>query len=107
MYTVYKHTNKLNRKAYTGITRHNPQQRWNDGKGYTNHKIFNEAIQKYGWHNFRHEILATYLSESEAKQQELSFIKQYRTGYPSGYNIQKANVPMSQEHRMKISYGST
>lgn len=33
-YTVYKHTNIINKKVYIGITKQNPIERWRNGEGY-------------------------------------------------------------------------
>ena len=52
-YCVYCHRNKINNKAYIGITGTDVQKRWGrDGSNYKRHKHFNNAIQKYGWDNF-------------------------------------------------------
>ena len=57
MYTVYKHT-APNGKVYIGITSHSIEGRWRkDGSGYKLNNHFWNAIQKYGWNNFKHEIL--------------------------------------------------
>ena len=55
---VYVHTNMINGKKYVGITSQNPKHRWQaDGSGYKTQLYFWRAIQKYGWNNFKHEIL--------------------------------------------------
>ena len=56
-YYVYSHRNKINNKIYIGITKQNPTVRWGvDGKRYKDSPRFWNAIQKYGWDNFEHEI---------------------------------------------------
>lgn len=45
------------------------------------------AIKKYGWDNFEHEILKTGLTKEEAKKYESYYIKQYNTLAPFGYNL--------------------
>ena len=88
-YCVYCHTNKINGKRYIGITCNNPQTRWRNGYGYVNNKHFFRAIQKYGWHNFSHEILYTRLSKAEAEVLEVKIIAEYDTANPAyGYNIE-------------------
>ena len=66
-YCVYKHTSP-NGKVYIGITSQNPIARWRNGKGYSNNTHFKNAIDKYGWDNFKHEILHSELSKEEAEQ---------------------------------------
>lgn len=84
-YTVYCHTNKINNKKYIGITRQNVQQRWRDGKGYQGQIKFYNAIQKYGWDNFHHDILYENLTEEEACNIEQFLIRYYNT-ITNGYN---------------------
>lgn len=72
-YIVYKHVFP-NGKSYIGITKREPEERWNYGKGYkTQPKIYN-AIKKYGWENIDHFIIAKNLYEKEAKELEENLI---------------------------------
>ena len=66
-WTVYIHTCNVNQKSYVGITSKPPNIRWKNGEGYKT-QVFYRAIQKYGWDNFTHKIIATNLTEQEAKQ---------------------------------------
>lgn len=93
-YTVYKHTlskevsGKDNDMVYIGITRQNIKKRWANGFGYKRSIYFYNAIQKYGWNNFNHEILYTNLTKEEAEQKEIeliAFCKSNQREY--GYNI--------------------
>lgn len=77
-YYLYCHTNKINSKKYFGITCQNPKKRWKNGYGYKT-KYFYNAIQKYGWDNFEHEILFEGLTFEEAKQLEIKYIAEYHT----------------------------
>lgn len=66
-YKVYKHTNQINGKSYVGITCQKPEYRWGtDGQGYKECPFFWNAIQKYGWNNFSHEIIFEGLTHEEA-----------------------------------------
>ena len=86
-YVVYMHTNILNNKKYIGITSLDPKTRWANGKGYR-FQMFGRAIEKYGWNNFKHEILFENLSQEEAQRKEIQLIKEYKTHNPDfGYNI--------------------
>ena len=66
-YYVYKHTSP-NNKIYIGITGQNPEKRWQSGIGYVGNTHFANAIKKYGWKNFKHEILFSGLTIEEAKR---------------------------------------
>ena len=88
LYCVYMHTNKLNNKKYIGITCRPVEVRWRDGKGYKLNRHFWSAIQKYGWDNFIHEILALNLSKEEAQKLEVELISVYNTTDENfGYNV--------------------
>ena len=85
-YCVYKHTSPSN-KIYIGITSKKPEHRWNNGKSYLGNKHFANAIQKYGWDNFKHEILFENLTKEEACQKEIELIAFYKSNQPEfGYN---------------------
>ena len=77
LYTVYKHTSPSG-KVYIGITCRKPEYRWNHGRGYKeiDQPLFYRAIKKYGWDNITHEILYSGLQEKDAKNLEISLIKQ-------------------------------
>ena len=85
IYTVYVHKNKINGKCYVGITSQNPELRWQNGNGYRAQRKFYNAIKKYGWNGFFHQIMATGLTEEEAKLMEQKLIKFYDS-YNNGYN---------------------
>ena len=86
-YYVYMHQNQLNNKRYFGITCQKPTYRWRRGNSYKSNLHFYNAIQKYGWDNFTHQILAENLTESEAKQLEQKLIAEFNTTDPTlGYN---------------------
>lgn len=88
MYTVYMHISPSN-KRYIGITgKDNVNQRWQNGNGYKGNAHFYNAIEKYGWNNFKHIIIAKGLSEDEAKWLEIELIKQWDSANQfNGYNI--------------------
>lgn len=87
IYCVYKHT-APNGKVYIGITRQDPNKRWKNGEGYNECPRFYNAILKYGWNNFKHEILFEGLTQEQAEQKEIELIKQYNsTDENFGYNL--------------------
>lgn len=106
---VYLHTNLINNKVYVGQT-NNIARRWrNNGIEYMSsqsHSIFGKAIQKYGWENFSHEILAEKLTQSEANELEKYYIEQLNACEPEyGYNIRaggQSGGALSDETKQKI-----
>ena len=74
-YIIYLHRNKINNKVYIGQTKNNPTRRWENGKGYKN-TYFGNAIEKYGWDNFEHQILEENIETvEEANQRETYYIE--------------------------------
>lgn len=85
---IYKHTNKFNNKAYIGQTINIPHYRWNSGEGYKDSLYFYNAIQKYGWENFTHEILEKDIPISQLNEREIYWIAFYKTDSREyGYNL--------------------
>lgn len=84
---VYKHTSPKG-KVYIGITSKKPRERWANGNGYKSNPHFYRAIRKYGWQNFKHEILFENLTEEQANIIEQMQINYYDSTNPrKGYNI--------------------
>ena len=87
LYCVYKHTSPSG-KVYVGITSRNPNRRWSGGSGYKNNKYLTNAIEKYGWASFRHEILKDGLTKEEASREEQEYILEFRSNEREyGYNM--------------------
>ncbi len=106
-YFVYKHTSPSG-KVYIGITRQEPEKRWKRGKGYreSHNLYFYNAIVKYGWDAFQHEILYHGLTKDEACALEIALIEQYKsTNHAFGYNLSPGgDAPCPTERtREKIS----
>lgn len=86
-YYVYKHTSPHG-KVYIGITQQRPEKRWKRGLGYKYNPCFFNAIKKYGWDNFKHEILAEALDKEQAEEMEVRLIREYQSfDRNKGYNI--------------------
>ena len=86
-YTVYAHKNKINGKAYVGITLQNPKDRWENGQAYVKTSHFGRAIAKYGWDSFEHIIIVSGISEEAAKEIERSLVETFELTNPDkGYN---------------------
>lgn len=104
-YSVYVHTNKTNGKKYVGITRIDPKKRWRSGQGYRGQKLFFYAIKKYGWKNFKHEILYTDLPKEEAEEKEIELIEYYKSNIQEyGYNVDKGgfNIANTRKYTKSI-----
>ena len=104
MFTVYKHTFP-NNKVYIGITsKKNVYRRWSHGNGYKTQSFMWKAIQKYGWENVKHEIIAKNLSKKDACTLEIQLIAQYQSNNSKyGYNVYvggnsgRLGIPLSNE----------
>jgi group I intron endonuclease len=111
MFVVYKHTSPSG-KVYIGMTSQDVNKRWSKGIGYKANSHFWKSICKYGWDNFRHEILEDNLTKEEACELEIDLIKKYQSNNPLyGYNLSSggeciaSGVKCSQEKREKIRQG--
>ena len=108
-YCVYCHINKINGKRYIGITCKKPERRWANGYGYKDSPRFWNAIQKYGWDNFCHNILFDGLTREQACQMEVYLISRFMTRDERfGYNISMGGdgtpgVLKTQEQRKQMS----
>jgi group I intron endonuclease len=78
LYTVYKHTSPSN-KVYIGITSRDVEKRWRNGDGYKSNPHFYNAIKKYEWESFQHDILYENLTKEEAENIEQKLIKEYKS----------------------------
>lgn len=86
-YVVYIHTSPSGKK-YVGVTSQDVNKRWLRGHGYFRNEYFTRAINKYGWDNFKHEIVAAGLSKKGAEFLEKTLIARYRSNLKRyGYNI--------------------
>ena len=74
---IYKHTSPSG-KVYIGQTCQKPEHRWDNGKGYKS-GYFASAIKKYGWDNFKHEILFKGLDQLNADIIEEDLIFYYKS----------------------------
>lgn len=113
-YCVYIHTSPSGKK-YVGQTMRKPEQRWGkNGIHYISKRkngeymnpAFANAIFKYGWENFEHEIIANNLTKEEADNFEKLLIKKLNTmNFKYGYNCVSggSNGVPSEETRKRQS----
>jgi len=114
---VYKATNKINGKSYIGQTTQKLRVRRNCHKTQAfSNKIkdtyFYRAIKKYGFNNFKWEIIEHCDSKEEMDEMEFHYIKQYNSFGDGGYNLTFGGeggmvgikrAPFSKEARKKMS----
>lgn len=104
LWSVYKHTSPSG-KVYIGIAK-DIKHRWRaNGNGYKGSTRFHNAIIKYGWDAFQHEILYSNLSREDACKLEIELINKYNsTDIRYGYNLESGgNSPtVSEETRQKL-----
>lgn len=102
-WVVYKHTSPEG-KCYIGQTR-KLGRRWSakSGSGYEGSTKFCDAIKKFGWENFTHEILEDNIqTQEEALEREeywIAFYDSYHNGYngtPGGKNGRIEKRPIYQ-----------
>lgn len=107
-YTVYVHIFP-NGKKYVGITRQAPERRWARGHGYKNQAV-HRAIEKYGWDNIEHIIVAENLSHAAACEMEVALISLlsanvdgYGYNLSSGGEITRKGLHNTASHNEKIA----
>lgn len=97
-------------KYYVGITGRKPEVRWGNGHFYKNNQYFTRAIEKYGWDNFKHDIVAEHLTQDEAEFFETNLILTLQSNrYEYGYNIRGGGSVLthSEETKKKIGIANT
>lgn len=102
-FVVYMHKNLVNGKVYIGQTC-DLSERWRgSGKNYFNSIKFFNAIKKYGWDSFSHEVLYDNLNQEAADILEKELIEKYDS-IRSGYNLKEggARGQLSQESLKKM-----
>lgn len=87
-WVIYKHTSPKG-KVYIGQTKQVPERRWGtNGSNYKNNKAFWYDICKYGWDNFKHEIIVKNIAtQTQCNYWEKYYIAKYHSNNPKfGYN---------------------
>jgi group I intron endonuclease len=116
---IYKATNLINGKFYIGQTTKSLERRMNQHKSSSNNKdyAFCRAIKKYGFENFKFEVLCECSSIEELNQKEIDFIRDFKAnvnrigynmtiggnGYGCGENHPNFGKKRSEELRIRIS----
>lgn len=103
-YKVYKYTSP-NNKYYIGQTCQSLTSRANQGQGYKESPKFYNAIKKYGFENFKVEILKDNLTLEEANYWQTYYIHFYQTlSDEYGYNLSTggSNPVPNEQTRQKM-----
>ena len=84
---IYKITNCINEKSYIGKTTITLEHRLKKHKesALTKDTKFYRAVRKYGWENFRIEVLQDNIPDSKINERERYWISYYNT-FKEGYN---------------------
>ncbi len=85
---IYCFTNLINGKKYIGQTLWE-KQRYNNHKNCVENSVFHRAILKYGFENFKYEILFESDDLDELNKKEIEYIEKYNSLVPNGYNVDK------------------
>ena len=109
-YAVYCHYFP-NGKVYVGLTCHGDnieEKRYgHNGSKYNKQPLVYRAIQKYGWDNIEHEIIANYINRESAINIEKDLITLYHSNEREhGYNLSPGGEEgsyHSEESRKKMS----
>jgi len=104
-YLVYKHTSPSG-KSYIGFTCDYDRRCKQHISQQSECTAFRNAIQKYGWESFTHEILYTELTLEEACEIEQHLIEHLNTLSPHGYNLTTGGDGgrlLSEETKRKMS----
>lgn len=104
IYSIYGHTSPSN-KSYIGQTFRLHERDCEHARMNGSSPAFHNAIAKYGWDNFIHEILEENLTLEEANIREVYWIEFYGTLSPNGYNLNTGgnNFKFSDETRKRMS----
>lgn len=96
--------------SYIGQTIVDVNQRWRNGDGYKNCCMFYNAIKKYGWDNFTHEIIENNIPLDKLDEREAYWIQYYHTYVEDpeckGYNLTAGGLTggtKSEQTKKKIS----
>jgi group I intron endonuclease len=119
MSIIYRVTNEINQKKYIGYTK-NFRERKNKHKDSALKRnspfAFHQAIRKYGWDNFKWEIIyESWDAEHCLTVMEPHFIIEYETFGENGYNMDKGGrkgmlglkrKPLNEKQKNNISIGT-
>ena len=83
---IYRLTNLITKRAYIGKTIHF-KKRMGQHKQSKTKTYLSRSIQKYGWDNFKKEIIIDDVPEEDLNNLEISYIEVENTLTPNGMNL--------------------
>ena len=86
LYYIYKHTSPSG-KGYVGQTVDQSRRNYQHQSDNSPCVALANAIRKYGWDNFTHELLCICFDNEYADNVEKLLIFEHNTMYPNGYNL--------------------
>jgi len=102
---IYKIVNKIDGKIYIGQTTQDLEERWKQHRKTTsNCRYLKLAIKKYGLDQFDFKLICICF-DNDLNKYESSYIKQYNSIVPTGYNLRKGGNSSKhhEETKKKIS----
>lgn len=100
-YKVYVHVFP-NGKKYVGMTCQKVSRRWRKGKSYGSNPLMTRAINKYGWDNIDHIVLAEGLTMDNAEKLECELIAKWNLRNTQfGYNLARGGSHPRHSHETK------
>jgi group I intron endonuclease len=92
---IYLITNKINGMKYIGQTTcEDVQKRWKQHRTKNSNSVgrfLKSAYEKYGYENFKYQIVCICFNEDCDKYEE-DYIKKFNTMAPNGYNLREGGV---------------
>ncbi len=109
MKCIYLRTNLINGKQYVGqaVDFDRREKEWRGSKCYSK-GVIDRARTKYGFDNFKVEILRECETQDELSKWEMYYIKELNTKIPNGYNLTDGGEGLNgyqhtEETRKKLS----
>ena len=83
---IYKYTNLINGKIYIGKTYHLNKRKYEHKHREVN-TYFHNAIKKYGFENFKYEVIAQTDNDKTLNFLERYYIRKFNSFGENGYNL--------------------
>ena len=97
---IYKITNIINNKLYIGYTTATLKERMRRHKNddINHNTLLGRAIKKYGWENFKYEVVVYEDDKEKLLELEQYYIKYFNSKMPNGYNMTDGGEKLYREN---------